>query len=68
MILDMAILLGTPIIIIISIRTKCTNTETRKPTRKTTTMAALQTINKCIGNDTKAAARQSINCIKNKKK
>jgi len=23
--------------------------------------------NKCIGNDTKAAARQSLNCIKNKK-
>jgi len=25
-------------------------------------------INKCIGDDTKAAARQSLNCIKNKKK
>ena len=25
------------------------------------------TINKCIGNDTKAAARQSLNCIKNQK-
>ena len=24
--------------------------------------------NKCIGDDTKAAARQSLNCIKNKKK
>ena len=24
-------------------------------------------INKCIGDDTKAAARQSLNCIKNKK-
>ena len=26
------------------------------------------TVNKCIGDDTKAAARQSLNCIKNKKK
>jgi len=25
-------------------------------------------INKCIGDDTKAADRQSLNCIKNKKK
>jgi len=25
------------------------------------------TPNKCIGDDTKAAARQSLNCIKNKK-
>jgi len=25
-------------------------------------------INKCIGDDTKAAARQSLNCIKNKTK
>jgi len=24
-------------------------------------------LNKCIGDDTKAAARQSLNCIKNKK-
>jgi len=24
-------------------------------------------VNKCIGDDTKAAARQSLNCIKNKK-
>ena len=28
---------------------------------------ALSVINKCIENDTKAAARQSLNCIKNKK-
>jgi len=26
------------------------------------------TLNKCIGDDTKAAARQSLNCIKNKTK
>ena len=26
------------------------------------------TSNKCIGDDTKTAARQSLNCIKNKKK
>jgi len=29
---------------------------------------SLPLINKCIGDDTKAAARQSLNCIKNFKK
>ena len=33
--------------VIISIRTKCTNTATRKPTKEKTTMAALQTTTKC---------------------
>ena len=28
---------------------------------------SLNNNNKCIGDDTKAAARQSLNCIKNKK-
>jgi len=30
-------------------------------------MTTMITINKCIGDDTKAAACQSLNCIKNKK-
>jgi len=36
--------------------------------RSTLTLKALISVNKCIGDDAKAAARQSLNCIKNKKK
>jgi len=32
-----------------------------------TVCAYIEITNKCIGDDTKAAARQSLNCIKNQK-